>query len=133
MPHLLIYRPSPSSPPDDWLDFDGPDGPYTFVGWGYLFGTEGQPEAPSVHCIPEEEWFIHEAGWHLWDGGMRLTPGARAEPPRPEGDDNIWYWHPRGWDIHLWVDEGSAPRISLLDDQAPQGGLSLPADAFVWP
>jgi hypothetical protein len=27
MPQLLLYAPSPSSSPADWLDFDGPDGP----------------------------------------------------------------------------------------------------------
>jgi hypothetical protein len=133
MPQLLIYRPADSSSPDEWLDFDGPDGPYTFVGWGYLPRFEDGGPVPSRHCIPEEEWFIHEAGWHLWDGNMQVTPGASDEPPRPTDDERIWYWHPRSWDIRLWVEEGGIPRISIEDERAPAGGLEMPEGAFVRP
>jgi hypothetical protein len=36
MPQLLLYVPSPLSSPADWLDFDGPDGPYRLIGWAYV-------------------------------------------------------------------------------------------------
>jgi hypothetical protein len=32
MPPLLLYAPSPATAPADWLDFDGPDGPYRLIG-----------------------------------------------------------------------------------------------------
>jgi hypothetical protein len=133
MPQLLFYRPSASSSPEEWLDFDGANPPYRFVGWGYLPRFENETDVPAMHCIPEDEWFIHEAGWHLLDGDMRLTPNAASEPARPEDDKNIWYWHPRSWDIHLWYEKGGVPRISKLDEKAPEGGLSLPDGAFVRP
>lgn len=64
---------------------------------------------------------------------MQVTSGAATEPARPVDDDQFWYWHPRSLEIHLWVDDSGVPRISMLDERAPAGGLELPAGAFLWP
>src|SRR5690606_34160074 len=68
LPPVLLYAPSPSTTPEDWLDFDGSDGPYTLAGWAY-FAPHG-PQPPGLECIDAGEWFVHEAGWHLQDGDM---------------------------------------------------------------
>lgn len=126
-PELLVYR--PAGDPADWSDADRADPPYTLVGWGYLSPIAGGP--PSRDCLETTEWFIHEAGWHMRDGTMLVTPGATAEPARPSDKaSNIWYWHPRAWDIHLWIDASGLPRVTLLDEAAPRGGLTLPG-AFI--
>lgn len=132
-PELLFYRPT-EAPASEWLDFDGPDGPYELVGWGYLPGLySAEPSAPEMECIPSEAWFVHEAGWHLLDGDMRLTPEARREEPDVPADleGSVMYWHPAGWDIHLWVRE-EVPEISLLDPTAGTGGLAI-SGAFWYP
>jgi hypothetical protein len=79
MPQLLQYAPSPLSSPTDWLDYNGPDGPYRLIGWAYLLEYEPGSRPPSRRCIADSEWFIHEAGWHLLDGGMLVTPDAARE------------------------------------------------------
>lgn len=132
MPQLLLYAPSPSTSPDDWLDFDGSDGPYRLVGWAYLAPYEPGSEPPSRPCIAASEWMIHEAGWHLLDGGMLVTPDAATEPPRPQTDAGILFWHPRVWDIHFWIGDDGVPTISFANPNAPGGGLHLPEDAFFY-
>jgi hypothetical protein len=127
-PQLLIYAPSPSSRPADWLDFDGPDGPYQLVGWGYFAPYQPGSQPPELPCITAREWHVHEAGWHLMDGGMRLTPGATAEPPRPSDGTPIFFWHPQMWDIHLWMRDGG-PVIAYANPGARPGGMWLPAGA----
>jgi hypothetical protein len=130
MPPLLLYAPSPLSSPADWLDFDGADGPYRLIGWAYFAPYEPGAEPPSRPCIAASEWFIHEAGWHLMDGGMLVTPDATAEPPRPQLKVGIDFWHPRVWDIHFWIGEDGVPTISFANPKAPGGGLHLPEGAF---
>lgn len=130
LPHVLLYAPSPATAPEEWLDFDGPDAPYTLVGWAHVapYGPRSRP--PALDCIAASEWFIHEAGWHLLDGDMLLTPGAAAEPPRPPRADNIYFWHPRVWDIHFWVAEDGPPAVSFSNPRARHGGLELPVGSF---
>ena len=133
-PQLLFYRPVDGDP-RSWLDFEGPDGPYELVGWGYVPAPYPvSPEPPQRECIPTEKWFIHEAGWHLLDGDMRVTPESRLEEPeRPEDlESRIDFWHPAAWDIHLWVRK-DVPEISVLDPQAGPHGLELPSEAFWFP
>lgn len=133
-PNLLFYWPV-EAPRSEWLDFDGPDGPYELVGWGYVPEQYPlEPDPPEMDCIPEASWFIHEAGWHLLDGDMVVTPDSRLEEPdRPADlDGRILYWHPAGWDLHLWIRDG-APAISVLNGAAPAGGLRLPEAAFWFP
>jgi hypothetical protein len=130
MPPLLLYTPSSTSSPADWLDFDGPDGPYRLVGWGYIAPYQPGSDPPGRRCVGASEWVVHEAGWHLMDGGMLLTPGATTEPPRPQHNVGIYFWHPRAWDIHYWIGEDGVPTISFNKPKAPDGGIKLPADAF---
>ena len=125
LPQLLQYAPSPTSASSDWLDFDGEDGPYRLIGWAYLapFDPAGPPKR---HCIEPSEWFIHDAGWHLKDGGMLATPDAAVEPPRPELSVGIYMWHPKQWDLHLWIHAEGVPTISFANPNASGGGYHLP-------
>jgi len=129
LPPLLLYAPSPASSPADWLDLDGPDGPYRLIGWGFVAPYRPGSAVPSRRCIAATEWFVHEAGWHLTDGGMRLTPGAASEPPRPM-DIGILFWHPAVWDIHFWVGDDGVPTVALHNPRDPGGGMALPDGGF---
>jgi hypothetical protein len=129
-PPLLLYAPSDTSTPGTWLDFDGPDDPYRLVGWAYIGPyTEGSTP-PERRCITASEWMVHEAGWHLRDGNMRLTPGAAVEPPRPP-DLPVLMWHPRIWDLHAWRGADGVARITPANPDERPGGLALPAAAFL--
>ncbi len=121
-PQLLFYEASGN--PERWLDFEEADPPYRLVGWGYFFGMNEPP--PAMHCLRKDDWFIHEAGWHMKDGSMLITAGAESEPARPEGASGIWYWHPRAWDVHFWIDPSGDPRVTLVDEKAARGGIALP-------
>jgi hypothetical protein len=129
LPPLLLYAPSETSAPADWLDFDGPDDPYRLVGWGYLAPYAPSSTPPQRPCIEANEWLVHEAGWHLLDGGMHLTPGATTEPPRPPGL-KILMWHPRVWALHAWRGGDGVPSTAFANPGRKKGGLDLPADAF---
>ena len=37
------------------------------------------------HAVADDEWYIRDAGWHLTNGNMLVTPDASVEPPRPSG------------------------------------------------
>jgi hypothetical protein len=130
MPQILLYAPSPSSSPADWLDFDGPDGPYTLVGWAYFAPYEPGSQPPRRPCIAASEWLVHEAGWHTRDGGMTLTPGAAAEPPRRQLEAGVHFWHPQVWDIHFWAGDDGVPTVSFANPNARKGGLELPEGTF---
>ncbi len=129
VPPLLLYEPSPHSTPADWFDFEGPDDPYRIVGWAYVAPYVFGSEPPRRQCIAASEWFVHEAGWHLKDGGMYLTPGATAEPPRP-ADLAIHMWHPRVWDLHVWRGDDGVPAVSFANPRERRGGKALPKEAF---
>jgi hypothetical protein len=128
-PQLLLYAPSPTSSPDDWLDWDRGDGPYDLIGWAYLAPWTPGSEPPHKRCIGAAEWVVHEAGWHLKDGDMLLTPGATAEPKRPAAP--VHFWHPRAWDLHVWLGDDGAPTVAFENPRARPGGLRLPAGAFL--
>jgi hypothetical protein len=125
MPQILQYAPSPTSNPRDWLDFNGEDGPYRLIGWVYLapFDPAGPPRR---RCIDASEWFVHDAGWHLMDGGMLATPDATGEPPRPQLPVGIYLWHEKQWDLHFWIQDDGVPTISFANPKAPGGGFRLP-------
>lgn len=129
VPPLLLYEPSAESRPADWIDFDGPDDPYRLVGWAYVAPYTFGSEPPQQRCIAPSEWFVHEAGWHLKDGGMYLTPGATTEPPRPAGLA-IHMWHPRVWDLHVWRGEQGVPTVSFANPGERHGGKVLPKESF---
>lgn len=129
MPPLLLYEPSPDSQPGDWQDFEGPDDPYRLAGWAYAVPYSYGSEPPQRRCIAASEWFVHEAGWHLKDGGMYLTPGATKEPPRPR-DLDIHMWHPRVWDLYVWRGDDGVPTVSFANPRERRGGKVLPKEAF---
>lgn len=129
-PHLLVYAPSPSSTPSDWRDFDGPDGPYRLIGWAYTVRYQPGSRPPQRRCIEDDEWYIHDAGWHLMNGNMHVTPDASAEPSRPKLDVGFVVWHPQYWDIHFWLAEDGVPDVSFANPTARPGGISLPEEAF---
>lgn len=131
VPQLLLYAPSASSSPADWLDFDGPDDPYRLVGWAYVAPYTPESQPPPRRCIARAEWMVHEAGWHLMDGGMHVTPAATAEPPRPP-DLNIHMWHPQVWDLHVWRGKDGVPTVTFANPSAPRGGRELPEAAFFY-
>jgi hypothetical protein len=129
-PHLLLYAPSLSSAPSDWRDFDGPDGPYQLVGWAYTVRYQPGSRPPSLRCIADDEWYIHDAGWHLTNGNMLVTPDASAEPPRPKLDVGFVVWHPQYWDLHMWPGDDGVPIVTFANPKGRPGGLSLPEEAF---
>jgi hypothetical protein len=129
MPQLLLYAPAPSSSPADWIDFDGPDGPYQLVGWAFLAPYKVGSTPPELPCLRVDDWFVHEAGWHLTNGTMLLTPGAETEPPRPPIKTGVHFWHPSGWDIHFWIGN-DVPTIAFDNPRARDGGLCLPDGSF---
>ena len=129
-PHLLLYAPSPSSTPSDWRDFDGPDGPYQFIGWAYTVRYQPGSRPPRLTCIADDEWYIHDAGWHLTNGNMLVTPDAAVEPPRPKLDVRFVVWHPQYWDLHVWPGEDGVPTVTFANPRARPGGISLPDEAF---
>ena len=133
-PELLFYWPAEASA-SEWLDFDGPDGPYELVGWGYLPELyEPSPDPPAMECIDGGDWFVHEAGWHLLDGDMVATPESRLEEPDipRELKGKVLYWHPAGWDLHLWI-RSAVPEVSLLNRAASEGGLVIEDRVFWYP
>lgn len=130
-PPLLLY--SPSGQPEDWLDFEGEDGPYRLAGWGYIAPYSPGSNPPNfLRCVEASEWIVHEAGWHLKDGGMHLTPGATDEPPRPKLEAGIHMWHPQVWDIHFWSGDDGLPAVSFNNPNDDGGGIMLPEGSFYY-
>jgi len=110
--------------------------PYGFIGVAHTW-LYNPAERPTMGCIPSDAWFVHEAGYHLDNGLMLLTPPVEARkglgnmlqrpqtPPRPT---TSMLWHPRLWDIHIWNDPGGGTPVMQIF--RPQGvpGLRLEAD-----
>lgn len=132
VPQLLLYAPSSSTSAADWLDFDGDDGPYRLAGWGYIAPYQPGSAPPARRCIAPGEWLVHEAGWHMRDGGMVLTPGAETEPPRGDREGQIHMWHPQVWDLHVWRGENGVAIVSFANPNAAGGGKDLPREAFFY-
>jgi hypothetical protein len=129
MPQLLVYEPSPASTAADWLDHDGADGPYRLVGWAHLAPYLPGSRPPSRPCVAASEWLVHEAGFHLMDGGMLLTANATSEPARPAVP--VHFWHPRVWDLHVWAGADGVPAVAFANPNAREGGVRLPGAAFL--
>jgi hypothetical protein len=150
-PDLLFYAPRAQDPDESSAEYltaitdQLPDPPYSLAGWAYgrvYDGIPGPPaRRPSLGCIPSDAWFIHEAGYHLPDGNMALTPPNEDVPgavpvgvnafPVPPTDAGVW--HPRIWDLHLWVNDTNTPDVAIFSP-TPIAGLSgLPAGIFFQP
>lgn len=138
-PELLLYAPRPMAAGESAADYQAtitdlvPDPPYTLIGWAY--GTIYNPDQrPRLGCIPSERWFVHEAGYHLANGDMGLTPpaetvaGAENVLVPPPGIP-IGVFHPRIWDLHLWASPTGTPTVAIFPP-TPVPGLALPPATF---
>lgn len=144
-PSLAFYAPRPRAPDETVASYNSTvseplfaDSPYSFIGIAYTAAYD-PARRPTVGCIPSHQWFVHEAGFHLLNGGMLMTPpndnGVRgsgtifAAPPvfPPPG-----VWHSRFWDLHVWLPPDGNPANPIMTILRPGGvpGLTLPAGAF---
>ena len=157
-PDLAMYAPRPMARVNETrreyvrrLRDGVPDGPYRLAGWAYAQTQRDVRRRPSLRCVPSKHWFVHEAGFHLNNGGFLPTPpgreGVRGEtrvvvmadtanaialgitPSRP-------VWHPRIWDLHMWIDRGpecrdlSCPTVIQIASPSFIDGLPTPGNTF---
>jgi hypothetical protein len=144
-PTLAFYAPRPRAPEETVASYNAtvseplfPDPPYSFIGVAYT-AVYDPARRPTVGCIPSHQWFVHEAGFHLLDGGMLMTPpndnGVPGSalmlapppiiPPSP-------VWHARFWDLHVWLPPDDNPENPIVRIFRPGfvPGLQLPVGAF---
>jgi len=123
-PTLLFYAPSPAATQQQVTEPIVPDTPFRLI--GVAFAQPDQPGCPpTLGCLPREAFFVHEAGWHMPDGGFELQavpepfPGALnpVQQRLPIIDPRrLGIWHGRLWDIHIWLrPPGTPPRVSACD------------------
>lgn len=125
-PQLVMYAPALGS---DFTD-GRPDPPYTLIGWGYV-ASPGRGSPPWIMCgISPSDYFFHEAGWHLSNGGMALTP---QDPDSwSDGVPGGVFYHQLSWSVHIWINEYGLPRVQPCPPYRIPG-VALPAGAFLWP
>ena len=137
-PHLLFYEPlGNEASAGGALDVVVPAPPYRLIGWAHV-ATYVPDLPPSVGCLPAERWFVHEAGFHLLNGGFTATPPAEAVlgagvATAPDNPVANVFWHPRLWDFHVWLVPGSTqPATGIFNPSGrPTTGQSfLPGDFF---
>ena len=129
-----------------------PDRPYRLAGWAYAQTQRDVRRRPSLRCIPSKHWFVHEAGFHRADGSFLPTP---PRPERVRGETRVVVmqdtltaaalgtslarpaWHPRIWDLHLWLDPRpecsaplSCPVLIQIESPSPIVGLRTPRRTF---
>ncbi|MEC9347343.1 MAG: hypothetical protein VYB54_14025 [Pseudomonadota bacterium] len=163
-PHLLLYAPSPFATAAQVSEPLVPDFPYSLIGIAFAapYNPDGPPE---FGCMPHEAWFVHDAGWHRLDGGFTAesinetapgdaNPAIPTPPLFPPGDPRFGgIWHPRLWDVHLWLQDDAPPIIHVCNPgpgsppvpdffprignavcvgvvPAPSTGLNFPSGAF---
>ena len=74
------------------------------IGWAYAYDyVPGR--TPRMAGVPEDAWFVHEAGAHnLFTGDMTLTPPVEDYPGQRDSTKRyLPGWHARAWDLHMWV------------------------------
>ena len=137
-----------------------PDPPYSLIGWAFSEPQRNARRRPSLGCVPSKHWFLHEAGYHLANGGFAPTPPVPPEPtpgarrifrpadtplavvqsggppyfsyPRPAPDP----WHPRIWDLHMWLDprsecaSGGCLPVIQIASPAAFDGIDFPTSTF---
>lgn len=152
VPDLLMYAPRPRRVNETRAAYrraltdQFPDPPYRLIGWVHAQPQTSTQRRPRLGCVPSKHWFLHEAGYHQPDGGFLPTPPRLRERfvgetlvrtqqdiLRPNPFSGIW--HPRIWDLHLWVDPDPAcgpncPPIVQRFAPIPVVGLSTPANTF---
>jgi len=137
-----------------------PDPPYRLIGWAYSEPQRDARRRPRLGCVPSKHWFLHEAGYHLANGGFEptppvppeQTPGGRrifrpADTPlavvQPGGPPYFSFprpapepWHPRIWDLHMWLDPrpectaGGCLPVLQISSPAAFAGIDFPANTF---
>ena len=152
-PDLLLFSPSATTGQVDSVDLLA-DEPYSLIGWAYGAAvgqdssnntdarfTPGAPftlsNRPQLGCMPHEAWFIHEAGWHLHDGGFDVDETPGSELVGPIGS----IYHRRIWDLHLWLTTTGnlqVPRLTQFNEPTPNTpvpgfGATFPAGGFFIP
>ena len=140
-PAILLYQPRdpfPNETPAQHLaaitDPAFPDPPYSLIGWAY--GSAYNPTVwPVMGCIPSSAWFVHVPGFHRTDGAMDVypvtesVPGAALGPPAlPPADAPSTpagsFWHPRTWDLHMWIRDGGLPPLLAINRPEGVPGIS---------
>lgn len=158
LPDLVVYAPRNRRGNETALQYrialrDGvPDPPYRLIGWAYAQTQRDVTRRPSLGCVPSKHWFIHEAGFHLANGGFQPTPPTTVERIRGSnrvvvmGDSRIAtnagisparpVWHPRIWDLHMWTDPrpgcgfASCPPLIRITSPVAVLGLPTPRSTF---
>jgi len=141
-PSLVLYRPRPKKAfgesdaqyLDAITDEAGNDPPYELIGWAYG-GAYEPSNRPLFGCIPSSKWFVHEAGFHRANGAMDFYPTNEAVPGQsavgtllppvgaPQSSD-VTFWHPRVWDLHVWLVDGSNTPVVQIFSPAPVLGIN---------
>lgn len=141
-PDVLFYAPDPDA--ENVVDPEGPDFPYTLVGWAYTPGTYHYATLPELPCMGRADWFVHERSVHPYDTWQNVPA-----PPLPPLEEEDWQGqtdnaqpipptacvvdgrrtlcppgihHPRIWDIHFWLGTGGRATVSLLRPRRPIPG-----------
>jgi hypothetical protein len=131
-PSLLFYAPSPDATEQQVSSPLQLGAPLTLVGVAFARNfVPGTP--PEMGCLPREAFFVHEAGWHMPDGGYEIqdviepVPGTAiaVRPVLPLIDiRRLGIWHGRLWDMHIWLrPQGALPRVSACDLVAAAGPI----------
>ncbi|MGI5186128.1 hypothetical protein ACQEVZ_58760 [Dactylosporangium sp. CA-152071] len=135
-PAMLLYRPSGKA--KNVTDPDGPDFPYTLVGWGYAgLYMPGQPPSyaddPGLRCLTKQDWLVHERSVHPADtwANIPVPPqeawhGAATGEIPPSADDcacPVGMTHPRLWDLHIFAGPLGVPTVSMLNPGRPMPGF----------
>jgi hypothetical protein len=140
-PSLLMYAPTiPASAPSGAATDPIADYPYTFVGWAYT-GDFNPAVRPTVGCFAWDSWFLHEAGWHEPSGAFTPTPPPGEATPctgiinTPPFRFLPVAWHPRFWDLHLWVNTTTGtPTVGITHPTLTiPGWPTVPAGFFPCP
>lgn len=155
-PDLLLYAPRPREDGESASDYFTAitdilaDPPYTLLGVAYGATHLSATRRPRLGCIPSDQWFVHEAGYHQLDGGYQATPPnetilgetavssggpimGMAPTWAPAPDEGSPVWHPRLWDLHFWiVNSGSGKPVMRFGVPQGQVGIEL-EDGFFYP
>ena len=125
-PQLVMYLPAEGSNITDGQA----DPPYSLIGWGYV-ASPGHGSPPWIMCgISPSDYFLHQAGWHLSNGGMTLTP---QDPDSwSDGVPGGVFYHQLSWSVHIWINPHGLPFVQPCPPYRIPG-VALPSGAFFWP
>ncbi|MEV0541251.1 hypothetical protein [Nocardia salmonicida] len=132
----------------DYHDAVTPAFPYDLVGWFYAgVYTPGETPNEVGLCMFRGDWAFHERGVHTFPKfDMYMMPPQedylgqkRGDTPLPGGSTPSGLVHPRGWDVHIFLDP-SNPTTPVATDLSPfgdipgvVGGMDTAFPYPVWP